>query len=279
MKSTVAAAAAIALALAATTASAGVVISQEAVTKVHGRDRKVEQTVMIQGHKRKVIASEKGTVTRETVTDVDAGKIYMIFPKVKQFAEFKFPPEKALALMVVWEESTIDLDKKTDGTDKVAGYACQDYAGSSVFIFNNIDVTKCLATAAPGAKEFFEFEKALAQKLQGTPLAPKGEIPYGIPVSATFTSQLVPFTPPAKMPPEEAAKVKEKLAKYRPVTSNVTVSKIEVKDIPADAFVVPAGYTPAPAATLPQPLTPPVKPGSASAPPGSSTKPGAPTAL
>jgi hypothetical protein len=235
MKSTVAATTALALALAATTASAGVVISQKLVNQTGAH--KTNQTVMVQGHKQKIITGDQ-----EIVTDLDAGMMYFIRPKTKQFFEAKFPPTGMLAMKMIWEGSTVEL-KKTDSTRKVAGYACQDYTGSASISRHNLDVTKCVASDAPGAKEFVEFQKAMAQKLEGTTAAPKGEIPDGIPVSSTTTSAPLPFTPPRGFPPEQAARLNAAIAKYKPATSHITVSKIEVKDIPADTFVVSAGYT------------------------------------
>jgi hypothetical protein len=272
MKSTVAAVAALTLALAATTAFAGLIISQQDVFTIRGHERKFDYTVMIQGHKQKVITSGE-----EVVTDLDAGKMYIMAPKVKRFSEVNFPPAQILLKESVWKGSTIGL-KKTDGTHKVAGYACQDYTGSTMFIRSDVNVTKCIASDAPGAREFVEFQKAMAAKLKGTPMAPTGEVPDGIPVSATFTSELHHVTLPPNTAPEEAAKIKQIWAMHKPITSSETVSKIEVKNLPADTFVVPAGYTALAAAMRPKPGTAPVKPGSAPAAPGSSTKPGAPAA-
>ena len=235
MKSTVAAATAIVLAIAATTASAGVVISQEVVDQTGAH--KTNETVMVQGHKQKVISGDQ-----ETITDLDAGTMYITNTKTKEFVQPKFPPAGLFAVKMIWQGSTTEL-KKTGGTHKVAGYACQDYTGSSVLGRHRLNLTKCVASDAPGAKEFVEYEKALADKVKGTPLAPKGQIPDGIPVSSSMTWTQLPFVPPRGFPPEQAAKLNEGLAKYKPITSNVTVSKIEVKDLPAGTFVVPADYT------------------------------------
>jgi len=235
MKSTVAAATALVLAIAATTASAGVVIFQEVVNQTGAS--KTDETVMVQGHRQKVISGDQ-----ETITDLDAGTMYVTNPKAKQFVQPKFPPAGLFAMKMVWEGSTTEL-KKTGGTHKVAGYACQDYTGSAVLGRHRLNLTKCVASDAPGAKEFVEYQKALATKLKGTPLAPKGEIPDGIPVSSSITWAQLPFVPPRGFPPAQAARINADLAKYKPVTTNTTVSKIEVKDIPAGTFVVPADYT------------------------------------
>jgi hypothetical protein len=57
----------------------------------------------------------------------------------------------------------------------------------------------------------------------------------------------------------------------KPVTFNTTVSKIEVKDLPAETFAVPAGYTKGET----QPITPHLlkKPGQSPASPGAAAAP------
>jgi hypothetical protein len=131
-----------------------------------------------------------------------------------------------------------------------------------------------VASDAPGAKEFVEFQKAMADKLKRTPLKHKGDIPDGIPVSSTAAITVTLAGVPRGMAPEQAAKLKAQLEKLKPTTSSTTVSKIEVKDLPADTFVVPAGYK-TPEGRLPTHL---VTPGSPPVSPGSSTKAAAPAA-
>ena len=270
MKFTVAAATALALAMAATTASAGVVISQEMVNQTGAQ--KTDQTVMVQGHKQKVITGDD----EEIITDLDAGAIYVIIPKTKQFFQGKFPPTGPFAMKIIWGGSTVEL-KKSGGTDKVAGYACNDYTGSASFARHVLTVTKCVASDAPGAKEYVEFQKAMAAKLKGTRLMATGEIPDGIPVSSSLTTAQAPWTPPPRLPPEHVKKLQEAMAKYKPVTVNTTVSKIEVKDLPAETFAVPAGYTKGEVQTVvphlkQMPGMPPPSPGIA---PGSPAAPAA----
>ena len=107
----------------------------------------------------------------------------------------------------------------------------------------------------------------MADKLKGSPWEIKGEIPDGIPVSSTVTTAFIPFRIPASMPPEQAAQIREKDAKAKPLIRQMKVTKIEVKDLPADTFAKPADYkqaslagaaastAPAKPAAKPRPLT------------------------
>ena len=237
MRSTVAATIALILALAATTASAGVVISQDVVvTDNLGQQHKSEQTVMLQGNKQKEVAAD-----RVIITDLDAGKVFVLIAANKTFGEVELPPVSRVAVLLARRDPYVDY-KKSAGTDKVAGYDCQNYAGTTNVGRIKIDVTECVASAAAGAKEYAGFRKTLAEKLKNSPLETKGEIPDGIPVSSTVTSSFIPFPIPRGYPPEQAKKIAEADAKAKPEVKSIKVRKIEVKNLPPDTFMVPADY-------------------------------------
>jgi hypothetical protein len=265
MRFRLAAAIALAVAFAATTASAGVVISEDVVVSNQSGTHKSEQTVMLQGNKRKVITKD-----RIVLTDLDIGRMVVMVPGTKKAGDVPFPPKGVVLVMLAKQGMSIEY-KKAAGTHKVAGYDCQDYAGSMKVAHQNIEATECVASAAAGAQEYVAFTKAMAAKLKGSPLAIKGEIPDGIPVSSTVSVSFIPFPLPKHFPPDLTAKYKADLAKQKPEVTRTTVTKIEVKDIAADEFVVPAQYL------KPSPV-PTAKPGAASSPAAAAAKPGAPAA-
>lgn len=236
MRFKVAAAIALMVAMAATTAAAGVIVSQDVVVSNQAGTKKSEQTVMLQGNKRKVITSD-----RIFITDLDLGRMFVLVPGTNKAGDVPFPPTGEVLASLAQQGISVELKKGT-GTHKVAGYDCQDYAGSQRLSHYNIDVAECVASAAAGAQEYVAFTTAMNAKLKGTPLQPKGEVPGGIPVSSTVTSTLIPFPIPRNFPPELAAKVRADNAKAKPVVTRTAVTKIQVKDIPASEFVVPARY-------------------------------------
>ena len=235
MKSTVAAAIAIILAMAATTACAGVVVSQDLVSGASSTT-KSQQTVLIQGHKQKVVRAD-----RIIITDLDAGTVNLIFPKSKQIFPVPFPPRGLLASGTALFRLTVPF-KKTGATHKVAGYECQEYAGDTVAGSLMLHATECMSTDAPGAKEFTEFEKTMAEKLKGKMRVASGEHPEGIPLTETTARTAFPFKPSPGLSPEVAAKIQAKLAENKAIVEDTTVSKIEVKDLAANTFEVPADY-------------------------------------
>jgi len=237
MRSTVAAGAGLLLAIAATTASAGVVISQDVVdTDLAGKQHKSEVTVMLQGNKQKIVLP-----ARAIITDLDAGKVIVLIPGSKGSASFPLPPPPRIAMLLSRFGMFVGYQKASGG-GKVAGYECQNYTGSDNEGRLKIDATACVASAAAGAAEYTAFGKGLAAKLKGSHVEIKGDVPDGVPVSSTLTIGSIPPPIPKGFPPEQAAKVKESEAKLKPVLRSAKVTKIEVKDLPADTFMVPADY-------------------------------------
>ena len=98
-----------------------------------------------------------------------------------------------------------------------------------------------MANNAPGAKEYVEFQRAMAQKLKGSPLEETGEVPDGIPVNSITSVTQIAFTPTGGVPPEMLAKIQADNDKH-PTVTFTNLSKIEVKDIAAAEFTVPADF-------------------------------------
>lgn len=237
MRLTVAVAAALSvIAMAATTAPAGVVISQDVAVTNQAGIRKSQQTVMIQGNKQKVVTAE-----RVFITDLDAGKLYVLVVTKKTYAQLQIPPKASLGTMFASDGLFLQYEK-SGGTSKQGNYDCQNYAGAQTVGRVKLEATECVASAAPGAPEFVAFRKALADRLKSSPLAGKGETPDGIPVSSTLATSFTPFPIPHGFSPEQVAQINAANAKNKPTVRKTKVTKIEVKDLPAATFVVPADF-------------------------------------
>ena len=227
---------------------------------------------MVQGHKQKIVSKDE-----EIITDLDAGKIYFVTPKTKQYVEIAFPPRGMFADKMATYRYVVKF-KKAASTEKVAGQTCQDYAGATVagpFILRAIE---CASSDAPGAREFTEFQKAMAEKLKGKPGPYVGGPPEGISLVESSTKTTFPFRPPPGFSPEVAAKIQARMAQNKPIVHTVTVSRIEQKDLSADIFAVPADYNKSAAPPVPHVVTKdgkPVMPPFAPAGQGPSAKPAA----
>jgi hypothetical protein len=223
--------------MAATTAPAGVVISQDVAVTNQAGEKKSQQTVMVQGNKQKVITPE-----RVFITDLDTGKLYVLAVAKKTYAQLEIPPKGTPGTALASDGLFLQYEKGS-GTGKQGKYDCQDYAGAQTVGRLKLEATECVASAAPGAQEFVAFRRALAEQLKKSPLASKGETPDGIPMSSTLTTTFVPFRIPGGFSPDMAAKTKAAEASNKPSIRKTKVTKIEVKDLPAATFVVPADFS------------------------------------
>ena len=231
-KANVAAVAALAAALFAAPAYAGVVISQTNTVNLESGPRKTDTTIMVQGNKQKVVMNG-----REIVTDLDAGTTYLVDPDRKNYIKMPFPPPGAMGAM---SRAAAALDYKKDPTSrKILGYSCNDYSGSGSSMGGDYTVTECFSTSAPGAKEFTAFQKAMAAKLKG--VAPATNVPDGIPLAMDSTVKRNTMKLP-NLSPEQQQRLTAQLANMKPVTTHTEVTKIEQASLPADTFAMPAGY-------------------------------------
>jgi hypothetical protein len=238
MKKIAAAFAALAIFAGSTAVHAGVVVTeQEVIDQGNGQPVTRNRTVMIQGNKQKMV-----TDRAQVVTDLDNGKMYLLNPEKKQYVEMPFPPQGPMAQMMAQRMSTLSFKKSGGASKTISGYSCEQYSGAGSMMGNQYSVAGCFSTKAPGARDFDAFQKTMAAKVKGTPMAMQGDVPDGVPMQLDSTTKITNFAMPG-MSPEQSAKLKAMLANRPPVVSKTTVMQIASKDLPADTFAVPAGFT------------------------------------
>jgi hypothetical protein len=222
--------------LLAATAFAGVVLNEtETIDRGNGKPETEDRTVMVQGNKQKTV-----TAHSQVVIDLDKGSMYVINPANKAYVEMPFPPTGKMGQMMARRMAAMDF-QKTGKQSTVAGYPCDEYTGGGDMGTGTYKVIGCFSNAAPGAADFTSFQKAMAGKLVSSG-APKGNIPGGVPLEVTSTSKMTSFNMPG-ISPDQAAKIKDMLAKRPPVTNKTVVTKVTVQDIADADFTVPAGYS------------------------------------
>jgi len=215
-------------------ACAGVVIDEQ-VTTSQGTTPAVTHSrqLLVQGHREKMVSDRN-----MFVIDLDKGTMMLIDPSQKAYAEMPFPPHG----MSGNPSQQLDLNfKKTGKASKVLNYGCEEYSGAGKTQMASVSTSGCFSTSAPGATEFTEFTRAMGLKLQGAK-AMAGKMPSGIPLTMDSTRTVnAGFSVPG-MAPDQAAKLKEMLAKQGPQTTKTVVTKIATRDLTSDTFVAPAGY-------------------------------------
>ncbi len=215
-------------------ARAGVVLDEQ-VTTTESNGPAVTRTreLLVQGNKEKVVSGRN-----MFVIDLDRGTMMLIDPNRKAYAEMPFPPHQ----MLMNPGQQLDLNfKKTGKASKVLGYACEEYRGGGKTAMAEVSTSGCFSTSAPGAAEFSKFTKTMGLKLKSAK-AMAGTMPNGIPLTMDSTHKInAGFSVPG-MAPDQAARLKELMAKQGPQTTKTVVIKIATRDLPADTFEPPAGY-------------------------------------
>jgi hypothetical protein len=215
-------------------ARAGVVIDEQ-VTTTQGSAPAATHTrqLLVQGHKEKMVSDRN-----VFVIDLDKGTMMLIDPSQKAYAEMPFPPHG----MSSGPSSQLDLNfQKTGKGSKMLDYACEEYSGAGKTSMASVSTSGCFSTSAPGAAEFTEFTQAMGLKLKNAK-AMAGKMPSGIPLTMDSTRTVNPGFSVPGMAPDQFAKLKEMVGKQGPQTTKTVVTKIATRDLPTDAFAVPAGY-------------------------------------
>ena len=197
-------------------ADAGVVIDeQQVIEQPNGNKVTRASTVMIEGDKQKRIVDNGN---RTIITDLGKGTMTMVDGTRKSYVEFPFPPKGgSMAAMQGGVTPTINF-KKTGGHDKIIGYSCDVYSGSGTVGGNAVSMSGCFSDSAPGANDYSNFQRKMADKVKGTSMANMGQIPQGVQLTLTITTT------------------------DRQFVTTTTVSSIATKSLPADSFEVPSGY-------------------------------------
>lgn len=256
-------------------ASAGVVVDEQQVSdRGTGAPATHKITVMVQGNKQKSIIDDG---KQSLITNLDNNTRLMISAQRKMYVEMPFPP-KGMPMMQGAEKG---LDFKPTGEHhKIAGYPCDEYLGTGTMGGNLMTVRGCFSTAAPGAAEFTAFQKAMADKVKGTPMAMMASAPAGVPLQIDTSMKITHMAIPG-MTPQQAEEFNKRLANRPPVVTHMTVSKISTRELAANTFLPPEGYTKQsmpmmgagmsgrpvnapPMGGKPMPMMPPASPGASS---------------
>jgi hypothetical protein len=191
---------------------------------------------MTQGNKQKYVFADG---RQASILDLDKGTRLMLIQPRKVYLEMPFPPHGMMSSNV----PSVTF-KKTGSVEKIAGYSCDDYLGTGTLPGGSIKVETCVSTTAPGAAGFTQFQKTMAEKVKGTPMAMMAATPPGIPLKLNTT--LTP-TGPSERPP---------------VTAKITVTKVTKQSMPMMMGHMPPPGMPghaAPGAAAPSPGAAPSK--------------------
>jgi hypothetical protein len=221
----------------AVAAHAGVVVDeQQTVDEINGQRVNRTRTVMIEGDKQKSIIDNGA---RTIITDLDKGTMTMVDGHRKTYVVIPFPPKAASPALTQGGISPTIGFKKTGAHETIIGYSCDEYSGTGTVGGNSVSMSGCFSDTAPGAADYSNFQRVMADKVKGTTMANMGQIPPGIPLRLKIITTI--GDPPPGTPPEQAKTFREMLD-HRKFVNDTTVAKITVKHLSPDTFQVPKGY-------------------------------------
>jgi len=245
------------LMLGASPVSAGVVITKKQTFGGVTPPRVVEQTVMIQGNKEKLII-ERLVI----LIDLDARKQYFLDESSKSYSERDYPGKNPRTPAGAGR-AVIGGEFAKDGTSRtIAGHKCDQYSGTTSNPLGELTITMCVSARAPGAAEVVEFERKHQEILKEAGIEYTASIPRGVPLQTTTSMKSAP-PPMTDVPAQIAERARAMLAKRSPMDSSIEVIKIVAKKLAPEVFQVPAGYS---RKSFAAPMAPPM-PDLPSAPP------------
>ncbi|MBV8356714.1 MAG: hypothetical protein JO189_02085 [Deltaproteobacteria bacterium] len=214
--------------------NAGVVIDErEVVNLSHMITR--DRTIMIEGNRQKSL-SDNGK--RTTIIDLDKGTMTVVDQTRKSYVVAPLPPKDSSKSLMPSGVPPIRLEK-TGGHGLISGYSCDEYTGSGFVGQNTVLIAGCFSESAPGAADYDKFQSIMADKIKGSGMANPARFPAGVPLTLSTTTTFGRL--PAKMSPEQAARIERILPRYQFVTST-TVTNITLTDLPMASFQVPPDY-------------------------------------
>jgi hypothetical protein len=257
--------ASLAMVLWAASAWAGVVISEDdsvtsARTVTPWTTRRVR---MIQGDDCKITGPGR---INDIIVDLKEKRTMVVHPYShnKDFFDLSYPPEGTYAVVVIPELLPPLLKyTKTGKSSTVAGYKCDIYSATGDIRMRSYTVDACYSTVAPGAKEYSDFAKKAASKVEPIDTVKNGaELPDGIPLHVKITAHssaplpallmstttATPAAKPQKSPAPGAAKAAAPAPAHPAVkdpyafTEDIIVVKIDQRNLSTAELSPPAGF-------------------------------------
>ena len=204
---------------------AGVVVGETSTARASNGDGfSMNKTVYVQGNKQKVEGERVATIT-----DLDESVVYVIDKKDRVYAEM---PLSSLSPKEPRNMPPVDLNK-TGKTRVIANYACTEYRTVQGTEREQVILSACVSTTAPGAREVAEFDRKMVNRLGRAQVEPSGD---GARPGLTLEKQSVlSFRSPGEAS-NNASQTTSLMAQTR-------VNTIQLKPLPPEIFKPPRSYS------------------------------------
>ncbi|HKD66922.1 MAG TPA: hypothetical protein VKB84_08795 [Candidatus Binataceae bacterium] len=208
----------------ATVVTAGVVMSETAVSSGAIDNSVRHRTIYVQGNKQKV-----DTDNVQTITDLDKHMIYVIDKEKKNYVEVPLASLNDLFSGGGGSaDAAIDLTR-TGSKQVIAEHRCEEYRGRQGNAQVQITVSACVSSSAPGAKEIARFDRAMIAQMRG--LKPESSASTGVVLEKKSVVSL-------RLPdPSQPG------YKTTSLVTSTRVNGIQVKQLAAQTFTPPKGFS------------------------------------
>ncbi len=206
----------------ATALSAGVVMSETAISNGPIGAGVQHRTIYIQNGKQKV---DNGDM--QTITDLDKGVIYLIDKGNKSYLQM---PLRSPGRDLSGDSGTLAIElKRTGSRQVVAAHSCDEYRGREADDVVQITVSACVSKSAPGVREIAHFDRRMLKQIAG--LTAGKELSAGVVLEKKFVLNL-------RLP--EPSRPGYRIAS---VMTRTKVDDIAVKPLAEQTFAPPKGYS------------------------------------
>jgi hypothetical protein len=205
--------------------SAGVIMSETAITSGPIGHIAQQRTIYIQGNKQRV-----DTADVQTITDLDKRLIYIVDKKDREYVEESLQTGSgAYPQSGVTEIDSIVL-KRTGETQLIAYQRCHEYRGIRADQNGHVTVSACVSNGGPGVREIAKFNREMISQITGSKVRnPTEEATSGIMLEK---QSVVELRRPYMSRHHRGA----------PMTMKSKIDDIKLEQLPAEMFMPPKGF-------------------------------------
>ena len=150
--------------------SAGVIMSETAITSGPIGHIVQQRTIYIQGNKQRV-----DTADVQTITDLDRRRLYIVDKKAGEYVEEPLQTGSGTYPQSGDTETGSIVLKRTGKTQLIANQRCSEYRGARADQDVHVTVSACVSDAGPGVQEIARFNREMISQITGSKSRTPGE--------------------------------------------------------------------------------------------------------
>ncbi len=211
--------------------TAGVVMSETAITSGPIGQIAQQRTIYIQGNKQRVDSADV-----QTITDLDKRLLYIVDTKDREYVEESLEtgggtyPEAGETQSDTEKQSDTIVLRRTGKTHLVAYQRCKEYRGTRADQDVHVTVSACVSNAGPGVQEIARFNREMISQMTGSKIPTSGEeATSGVVLEKDSVVELRPAYKPRH---------------YRGalLTMKSKIEDIKLKQLSPETFMPPKGF-------------------------------------